>query len=82
MLEAAFGRGCQHCETGVPVEKIKSRAGFIRLCLECVLLWFPRKSVSWWEARHAPMADHLSDKIEKMVCLEFQRALAAARSGH
>ena len=77
VLDAAFGRGCTHCEVGHPVEEIKSRAGHIHLCLECVLWWFPGKSVAWWEERHAPFADHLSDKIEEVLERMYQEALAA-----
>ena len=62
-MQAPLGRGCQHCEPGVPVEKVKSRAGFIHLCLECVLLWFPGRAVDWWEARHAPFVDHVRNAI-------------------
>lgn len=64
-MDAAFGRGCTHCELGVPVEKINSWAGFINLCLECVLLWFPGRAVDWWEAHHAPFRDHVTNAIKR-----------------
>ena len=38
------GRGCDHCETGVPVESIKSRMSLVKLCLEYVMLWFPGRA--------------------------------------
>ncbi|KKL24972.1 hypothetical protein LCGC14_2409970 [marine sediment metagenome] len=81
MLEAATGRGCQHCEPGVPVEKIKSRAGLIHICLECVRLWFPRKSVDWWEERHAPFADHASNAIKIANKKAYDQAVSAVLLG-
>lgn len=65
MLDATVGRGCDHCETGVPVEKIKSRLGVVELCLECVMLWFPGRTVAWWEGHHVPFSDHLDDAIAR-----------------
>lgn len=56
-IEANFGKGCWHCETGRPIEYIDR----IALCLECVMLWFPGRSVEWWEARHTHYADHESE---------------------
>ena len=58
---AAEGRGCDHCPVGRPIEYIKTRGGrVIKLCLECVLRWFPGRTVAWWEERHAPYSDHVT----------------------
>lgn len=79
-LVAEFGRGCWHCEVGVPVERIESRRGVIALCLECVLLWFPGKTVEWWEARHRPFRDHVGEALKrsrKKEWLDHVKALAA-----
>ena len=72
---AVVGRGCDHCENGKPIERIKSRAGLVELCLECVLLWFPGRKVAWWEERHAPYADHLGDALEAAREKAFQAAV-------
>lgn len=65
MLDAKFGKGCQHCEIGVDIEKIESDGygRHIRVCLECCMEWFPGKDITWWEANHAPFRDHVSDRI-------------------
>ena len=66
MLDATEGHGCHHCEVGVPVERIESRRGkVIALCLECVLLWFPGKTVEWWEACHTPFLDHVDEALRR-----------------
>ena len=69
MLRAVVGKGCAHCEIGHPIEKIQLGRGksklVIELCLECVMLWFPDKTVDWWEARHAPFKDHVGDALKR-----------------
>jgi len=65
MLNAAIGRGCCHCEVGVPIEFIRYRGGTVALCLECVLKWFPGKTVDWWELRHAPFLDHIDEALKR-----------------
>ena len=57
LLTAEIGKGCYHCVWGIPIDEIRSRAGVVKLCLECVLLCFPGKSVTWWEVRHIPMRE-------------------------
>lgn len=90
MLDAVIGNGCTHCEPGHPVETIQVGRGkhkvIITLCLECVMLWFPGKTVAWWEARHAPFKDHIAAALRKAAAKERQQndaalalALAAAR---
>lgn len=80
-LDAAFGRGCTHCEPGVPVEKIQvgtgKRAVVINLCLECVMLWFPDKTADWWEARHAPFKDHVRAAMKRAAAKEREENRAA-----
>ena len=71
---AAFGRGCWHCETGIPVEEVRAAAGIIVLCLECVMLWFPGRRVDWWEQRHARLADHEGDAIRAAVAKQILEA--------
>ncbi|MFH1486623.1 MAG: hypothetical protein ABIH46_11175 [Chloroflexota bacterium] len=75
---AAEGRGCCHCEVGVPVERIESRRGTVlALCLECVRLWFPGKTVEWWEARHAPFLDHVDMALRRSREKEAARNMEA-----
>lgn len=85
ILDAAIGRGCTHCEVGYPVEKIQVGRGkrkvVINLCLECVMLWYPDKTVDWWEARHAPFRDHVGDALKRAAekeRKEIEAALLAA----
>lgn len=80
MLSAEEGCGCAHCLVGRPIEKVNSRYGLVELCLECVLLWFPGRSVAWWEERHAPYRDHLSDAVKRSEERELERAIAEART--
>lgn len=64
LLDAKYGKGCGHCEVGVDIEEIETKDGVrVRLCVECVLLWFEGKDIAWWEANHAPFRDHVSDRI-------------------
>ncbi len=63
-LDAKYGRGCQHCEVGVDIEEIETKdCARVRLCVECVLVWFEGKDITWWEANHALFRDHVSDRI-------------------
>lgn len=59
MIDSPHGNGCDHCIPGRPIEKVRSRGHIIKLCLECVLGWFPGYGVAWWEERHAPYADYV-----------------------
>lgn len=81
MLRAVVGKGCEHCEVGVPIEKIQLGRGkrkvVFELCLECVMLWFPDKTVEWWEARHAPFKDHPGDALKRAAEKERKENEAA-----
>ncbi len=64
VLDAKFGRGCQHCEVGLNIEEVETKDGArVRLCVECVLLWFEGKDITWWEDNHALFRDHVSDRM-------------------
>ena len=76
LLTAPEGQGCWFCEHGRPVEHVESRAGNVALCLECVLRWFPGRSADWWEARHAPLRDHLGDRLKEAIQQQYYAALA------
>lgn len=83
---AAMGRGCHHCVVGVPVEHIESRRGkVLALCLECVLLWFPGRTVTWWEARHTVFLDHVDEALrrsrEKETARHLKALVAAGKRG-
>ncbi len=75
LLDAPLGRGCSHCERGAPITYVQPRRGrLIALCLECTMLWFPGKSIEWWEARHAPLRDHVDDKLKAAIEKELAGA--------
>ena len=78
-IDAPAGQGCWFCEVGRPVEHVESCAGNVALCLECVMRWFPGRSVDWWEARHAPLRDHLGDRLRAAFKREMDAALAERR---
>ena len=60
MLDAAVGRGCDHCEVGMPITYVQCRSGrVLSLCVECTLAWWPGRTADWWEGHHAPYEDHL-----------------------
>lgn len=79
MMRVTMGKGCAHCEHGHPVEKLEGSWGDrqIKLCLECVLAWFPGKDVTWWEDHHAPMADHVADAITAAHEREYEQLMAS-----
>lgn len=79
LLDAPHGRGCWFCERGHPVEHVESPAGNVALCLECVLRWFPGRSTDWWEARHAPLRDHLGIRLKEALERQYAAALAERR---
>jgi len=54
----AVGHGCDHCEMGKPITEVWSRAGTVRLCLECTMLWFPGRDGQWFEERHTSLSKH------------------------
>ena len=79
-MDAPQGRGCDHCEDGIPITFTKSRGRKISLCLECTMAWFPGRSVEWWESRHRPYRDHVKDRMAEAGRKEHERnaeALAA-----
>lgn len=77
MQQVAIGQGCSHCEDGHPIEQIQVGRGerkvVINLCLDCVMLWFPDKTVEWWEARHAEFADHIGQALKRAAAKERTR---------
>lgn len=68
---------CDHCDDPHIVERVDSRAGRVRLCLSCSLLWFPGKSVAWWEARHTGFIDHVEARLKWAREREEARNIAA-----
>lgn len=83
LVNAPQGRGCSHCEIGIPIDYTKRGRTVVRLCLECVLIWFMGWTVNDWEVHHAPLADHLGDRIEAAIEKETRdglRELLKARS--
>lgn len=73
---AEVGNGCHHCERGKPIDRFSSRAGAdFRLCLECVLDWWPGKDVIWWEERHNVFADHIAEAIKAAREREFNEMM-------
>ena len=78
LLDAAEGRGCSHCETGYAIEEVRSPAGTVHLCLECVMRWFPGKDVAWWEARHAPLLDHVEMALRRSLARDLAQAAASS----
>ena len=60
-LEQLKGNGCRYCEPGHPVTTIYSPVGNVKLCLECTMIWFPGRSIEWWESKHTPFLDHVED---------------------
>ena len=76
-MQARKGRGCAHCEEGHPIYRVRSPAGSFRLCLECVLLWFPGRGGDWFEEHHRHFADHLDEALKRAREREAERNLAA-----
>lgn len=72
LIDATKGRGCSHCEIGQPIDYSERSKVVIKICLECVLLWFAGWTVTEWEASHAPFADHLGDHIEAAIEKEMR----------
>ena len=64
-LTVPEGLGCRQCVDAPPITTTESRAGKVRLCLACTLRWFPGRSADWFETRHAPLSDHLADKMRR-----------------
>ncbi len=61
LVKARIGQGCNTCLDGVPITVVLTFHGGVthrhQLCLQCTLLWFPGKTVDWWEERHTPYED-------------------------
>ena len=70
-LDAAQGRGCDHCETGYPITRTQSRSGIVKKCLECTLYWFGW-SIEQFEAFHRPFRDHLGDALKQAYDREIE----------
>lgn len=80
LLSAERGNGCSHCETGVPIDHIRTRRGHtIHLCLQCVLRWYWNKDVAWWEGQHAPFIDHVDVALAKAHWKQLQEAYMASK---
>lgn len=75
LVNAPQGRGCGHCEIGIPIDYTVHARAVVRLCLECVLIWFMGWTVTEWEAHHAPLTDHLGDRIEAAIEKEMRDGL-------
>ena len=58
MFLAKTGRGCSHCETGTPMCHTRTGTHIVRLCMMCLMAWFPSKSAEWIEERLGLFIDH------------------------
>jgi hypothetical protein len=67
MLTAPQGLGCDHCERGHPITTVESKYDRVRLCLSCTLGWFPQWGAGDFEDRHAPLRDHVDDKLAAAI---------------
>ena len=65
MLNARAGRGCSHCEPGVAMSWFKTGTHMVALCMNCLMEWFPGRSVEWLEERLDYYADHVGYKLMK-----------------
>ncbi|KKN78116.1 hypothetical protein LCGC14_0353430 [marine sediment metagenome] len=81
LTDAPKGRGCSHCEIGQPIDYFERSKIMIKLCLECVLIWFAGWTVIDWEANHAPLADHLGDRLDEAMKKELRDGLRALLKG-
>ena len=81
LTDAPKGRGCSHCEFGIPIDYSERSKRVIKLCLECVLIWFAGWTVTDWEIHHAPMADHLGDRIEAAIAKEMREGMSEYLKG-
>ena len=63
MLDAREGRGCSHCERGVPMAWFGRGGHVVRLCMGCLLECFPGKSAAWLEERLDYYIDHVDYKL-------------------
>ena len=75
LIHAPVGQGCSHCELGIPIDYAERSRFMVKLCLECVLRWFDGWTVTEWEANHAPLADHLGDRIEGAIAKELREGM-------
>lgn len=68
MMDATFnwgrkGRGCSHCEPGVAMSWFKTGSHIVALCMNCLMAWFPGRSVEWLEERLDYYSDHIGFKF-------------------
>ena len=75
-IDAADGRGCDHCEVGYPITYTATDYGIVKKCLECTLYWFGW-TVEQFETRHRPFRDHLGDALTRAYDLEIERGRQA-----
>ncbi len=71
MLDAREGRGCSHCEDGVPMAYFSFGRGIVRLCIGCLMEWFPGKTAGWLEERLDYYMDHLDYKLAMAQWKEY-----------
>ncbi len=76
-LDAADGRGCDHCEVGYPITFTQTRSGIVKKCLECTLYWFSW-TVEQFEAAHREFRDHVDDALKRAIEIEKERSRQAA----
>lgn len=81
LIDATKGRGCSHCEIGQPIDYSERSKVVIKICLECVLLWFVGWTVTDWETNHAPLADHLGDRLDEAMKKELIKGLKVHLKG-
>ncbi len=72
LVNAAKGKGCNYCEHGIPIDYSERSKVMIKLCLACVMVFFRGWTVDAWEDQHAPLADHLGDRLDRAI--EKERA--------
>ncbi len=81
LTDAAKGKGCSHCERGIPIDFSERSKVMIKLCLECVLVFFRGWTITKWEAQHAPLADHLGDRLDAIVEKEMKDGMKELLKG-
>ena len=63
-FDAKEGRGCSHCEDGTPMAYFQRvGGGIIRLCVDCLMQWFPSVSTDWIEERLGYFIDHIDYRL-------------------
>ena len=73
------GRGCHHCQVGIPITYVASPAGVVKLCLECTKVSTGR-DVLWFEERHSPCRDHVGDALVAAYEAQKRAGLSAVKT--